>query len=110
MKAHVFAATLSSAQRSYLKGLAHALRPVVQVGGGGISDTVKAEIARVLDTHELVKVQLPGNNSASEKEDAKGELEGALPTRAHVVARLGRTVILYLEKDPTEAKVTLRRA
>jgi len=108
MKPHSFATTLTSAQKASLKGLAHALKPVVQVGGAGISDTVKAEIARSLDTHELIKVQLPGSTSAEEKKKAQEDVENALPKNAHFVGRIGRAVILYLEKDPELAKHTVR--
>lgn len=104
---HVFATELSSAQRASLKGLAHALKPVVLVGNGGITDGVKAEIARALDTHELIKIQLPGQTSADEKTSATDDLRSQLPARTHVVARIGRTVILYLEKAPEDAKILL---
>jgi RNA-binding protein len=105
---HTFALELSSSQRSALKGHAHSLRPVVQVGNGGFTDSLKAEIARGLDTHELMKIQVPGQNSAGEKKDALKELSASLPARAHVVARIGRTVILYLEKEPEDAQFTLK--
>ena len=107
-RSHAYATELSSAQRASLKGVAHALRPVVLVGNGGFTETVKAEIAHCLETHEVVKIQVPGQNTAAEKKLALEELRGHLPAHAHVVARIGRTVILYLEKEPEDAKVTLR--
>jgi RNA-binding protein len=107
-KMHAFAPELTSAQRATLKGLAHSLRPVVLMGGDGLTDGVVAEITRALEDHELIKIQVPGNNSAGEKRDALEELKGKLPERSHVVGRIGRTVILYQEQDPEEAKILLK--
>ncbi len=107
-KPHKFAETLTSSQKAALKGLAHHLKPVVQVGNSGLTPSVRAEVARALETHELVKIQLPGQNSAGEKQEAVEELGQALPQHTHVVDRIGRTAILYLEKAPDEAKITLK--
>lgn len=105
---HVYAQELTSAQRARLKGLAHALRPVVQIGSGGLSPNVIREIAQSLETHELVKIQLPGQNDASGKMAAAAELAQALPPHTHLVARVGRTLIVYLEKNPKIARLPLR--
>lgn len=105
---HAFATELTSAQRASLKGLAHALKPVVLVGNGGMTDGVAQEIARALETHELVKIQLPGQNSAGEKETVADALRARLPAHAHLVARIGRSVIVYLEKKPEDAKLILK--
>lgn len=66
-KAHRFAEQLTSQQRAALKAKAHHLKPVIQVGGQGLSATVLAEMVRALNTHELIKLQLPGQTEASEK-------------------------------------------
>jgi RNA-binding protein len=105
---HAYATELTSAQRASLKGLAHALKPVVLVGNGGITDGVVQEITHTLNTHELVKIQLPGQNSADEKEGVADTLRLRLPAHAHLVSRIGRSVILYLEKAPEDAKLILK--
>ncbi len=102
-KKHVFAKELSSQQRAKLKGLAHPLKPLVQVGGGGFSDTLVQEIAKALDHHELIKIQLPGQSDASQKKEETAALESNIPPHAHIVSRIGRMVILYLEKDPAKS-------
>ncbi|MBM3381803.1 MAG: YhbY family RNA-binding protein [Betaproteobacteria bacterium] len=107
-KAHRYAEQLTSQQRSALKGKAHHLKPVVQVGAQGLSESVLIEIKNALQTHELIKLQLPGQTDASEKKDALAELEESLPERSFVVGRIGRTVILYLEKNPEEALCPLK--
>jgi RNA-binding protein len=50
--------TLSARQRKYLRGLTHALQPVVTVADKGLSQNVMTEIELALDHHELVKIKL----------------------------------------------------
>lgn len=107
-KAHKFSELLTSAQKAKLKGLAHHLKPVVQVGSQGLSEDVLKEILLALEKHELIKIQLPSNSDAESKKGKQEELSGMLPKHAHIIGRIGRSVILYFEKDPQEAKVTLK--
>ncbi|HEX9182157.1 MAG TPA: YhbY family RNA-binding protein, partial [Burkholderiales bacterium] len=46
---------LTPAQRKMLKARAHALHPILQLGGKGLTDAVVAEIERALAHHELIK-------------------------------------------------------
>ena len=50
---------LSPTERRALKARAHALKPLVQVGGKGLTDAVVAEVERALAAHELIKVRAP---------------------------------------------------
>lgn len=99
---HKFTPSLSSSQRAKLKGLAHSLKPVVQVGGQGFSPALVSEIVRALQSHELIKIQLPGQSKSEAKETLSEELLAALPEHAHMVGRIGRNVILFLEKPKEE--------
>ena len=108
MKKKDFITILSSEQKSKLKALAHHLKPLVKIGNQGFSDSVKKEIAQALDFHELIKVQLPPDTNAKTKEETQLELLSCLPTHAHMVSRIGRTLILYLEKDSAEKKISLK--
>jgi RNA-binding protein len=53
---------LTAAERQYLKGLAHGLKPVVMIGNNGLSEAVMREIAISLDAHELIKVRVQGDD------------------------------------------------
>ncbi|NDV13364.1 ribosome assembly RNA-binding protein YhbY [Crenobacter caeni] len=53
---------LSSFERTYLKGLAHGLSPVVMIGNSGLTESVMREIAINLDAHELIKVRVLGDD------------------------------------------------
>ena len=51
---------LSERQRRYLRGLGHALNPVLLIGNAGVSPAVVAEATRALHDHELIKVKFRG--------------------------------------------------
>lgn len=101
---------LTSAQKAKLKGLAHHLKPLIQIGNQGFTENVKNEIALALDKHELIKIQLPPESSAKEKEEQKVELLAILPKKAHFVNRIGRTVILYLEKEKKQNELKSKKS
>lgn len=94
-------AALTSRQRKHLRGLAHALQPVVHVGQAGASEAVAAELDRALDAHELVKVRLhePDDKKALAAELA--ELAGA-----QLCGLVGHTVILY-RRHPETPRIRL---
>lgn len=81
---------LSGSQRRYLRGLAHTLEPVVQVGHGGVSEGVVAAVDQALTDHELIKVRL------HEPEDKRAMAEEiARASRAVLCGLVGHTAILY---------------
>jgi RNA-binding protein len=87
--------TLSGKQRQYLKGLAHALSPIVRVGKGGVTDSVVSETRKSLEIHELIKVRVDTDDSASRKELAARLAEA---TESHIAGSIGKIVILYRER------------
>jgi RNA-binding protein len=95
------AVTLTSRQRKHLRGLAHALEPVVQVGHAGVTDAVLRNVADALLAHELVKVRL--HEPEDKHEDAARLAEGA---DAALCGLVGHTVILY-RPHPEKPRITL---
>ncbi len=87
---------LTAKQRQFLKGLAHPLSPVVRVGKGGISEAVIAETRKSLEAHELIKVRVEFDDSQTRKELAE---QLATATGSHLAATIGKTVILYRERE-----------
>ena len=83
---------LTERQRRHLRGLAHALKPVVRLGNAGLSAAVAAETARALETHELIKVKAAAADRA-----ARDELFAALAQRtgSALVQRIGNVAVLY---------------
>jgi RNA-binding protein len=49
---------LSTRQKKHLRGLTHALQPVVMIADKGLTDNVMAEIESALEHHELIKIKL----------------------------------------------------
>jgi RNA-binding protein len=88
-------------QRKWLRGRAHALQSVVQVGQSGLTDAVVAAVQSALLDHELVKVRLlkPENKKAMARELAER-------TEAELCGLVGHTVILY-RAHPEEPRLRL---
>lgn len=95
---------LTGKQRRQLKGLAHGLKPLVQVGNKGVTDTVLSAVDQALTDHELIKVKLLEGCPVPRKEI--GPLI-ADPTDAHHIGLIGRVIILY-RRHPDEPTVPLR--
>ena len=85
-------AILTSAQTRFLRGQAHGLRAILQVGGKGVSPALVAEIDNALEHHELIKLKI-----AAEDREARDAMIGELAKRtdAALVQRIGHTAILY---------------
>jgi RNA-binding protein len=86
------AVALDGKQRRYLRGLAHELQPVMQIGKSGATPALLDELDRVLETHELVKVRL--------LRECPSDLNELLPLMqknlgASPVGSVGRVAILY---------------
>lgn len=84
--------TLTSRERTHLKGRAHALEPVVQIGNAGLTDAVVAEIERAIAAHELIKVRVAGP-----ARDAREALCDEICARvdAAEVQRVGKVLVLW---------------
>lgn len=89
---------LNGAQRRYLRGLAHPLKPIIFVGEGGLSEALMRALDEALASHELVKVRL--RQPPDKKAAAVALAEGSSSTVCGVV---GHTVVLYRPRpeDPT---------
>ncbi|HQQ59316.1 MAG TPA: YhbY family RNA-binding protein, partial [Thermomonas sp.] len=51
---------LTNAQIRFLRGQAHDLKAMLQVGGKGITDALVTEVELALEHHELIKVKVGG--------------------------------------------------
>jgi len=83
---------LSERQRKYLRGLGHALNPVLLIGQHGLTAAVIAEAQRALHDHELIKVKFRG----ADREGRDAGLAGlATATASVLVQRIGHTALYY---------------
>lgn len=93
---------LSNKQKQFLKGLAHPLKPIVQLGANGLTEGVVAEIDNALSFHELIKVKVP----TDDREEKALIMEAIVrETRSEKLQVIGHTLIIYRESD--ERKIQL---
>ena len=91
---------LTGSEKRELRARAHALQPVVQTGGRGLTEAVMAEVDLALTAHELIKVRLAG----MERDDRKLAAEAILKaTKAELVGAIGGIVILYRKRPEIPA-------
>ncbi len=79
-------------QRRFLRGRAHILKPIIQIGGKGLTPAVAEETARALQDHELIKVRAPGADR--EARDALFR-DLAARTGSALVHRIGHVAVFY---------------
>ena len=95
-------AKLSGSQRKWLRGQAHGLKPILRVGKQGLTDAVLDEVSAALDSHELIKLQIPAPKE--EKQEAARRVEESLGAEA--VGLIGHVLILY-RRNPDPEKRTI---
>jgi RNA-binding protein len=83
---------LSNPQKRYLRGLAHDLKPIVQVGAKGVTPAVLAELDLALEQHELVKVRVAAGDRDERETWIAALVEGS---GAGLAGRIGHVAILY---------------
>ena len=88
-------------QRKYLRGLAHDLKPIVQVGHSGVTAAVERAVDAALTDHELIKVRM---HEPEDKRALAAQLAAA--TAGEVCGLVGHTVILY-RRHPKEPAIVL---
>jgi RNA-binding protein len=95
---------LTSKQRAFLRRLAHKLKPVVHVGGDGVTRALLASVEDAFKTRELLKVKVldtaPKKARASADQIAAG-LEGV-----RIPQTIGRTIVLY-RRHPENPEIKL---
>lgn len=97
---------LTGADRRFLRAQAHGLRPAVQIGKAGVTDTVIASVDQSLLAHELIKVQF-----VDFKEEKKALIADiAARTGAEIAGIIGHQAILYRpHPDPARRRIRLPR-
>lgn len=91
---------LTSKQRRWLRGQAHGLDALVQVGKSGLSDGLIRQTDEVLGRHELIKVRFLADR------DDRREQTAALVAAAgaQLAGAIGRVAILYRQHADPEKR------
>ncbi len=97
---------LKGYQKKYLKGLGHAIKPLVFVGQKGLSPAVIKAADESLEKHELIKIKFIDFKEKGQKEEIAGIIESE--TASELVGMIGHIAIFYRQqKDPEKRKITI---
>ena len=94
---------LTGKQRHHLRGLGHALNPIVQVGKGGVDEGLIKAVDQALADHELIKIKV-GDTAELDRHAAAEEI--AAQTQSEVAQVIGNVVLLY-RANPEDPTITL---
>jgi RNA-binding protein len=94
---------LSEKQLRFLRGRAHALKPVIQVGLKALTSGVIEETRRALNDHELIKLRIQAADRDS-RDALLAELVAA--SEAVLVTRIGHVAVLF-KPNATLSKIPL---
>ena len=83
---------LTSSQSRFLRGQAHDLKALLQIGAKGLTPAFMAELDAVLEQHELVKVKI-----GAEDRETRDAMIGEIVEKsgAGLVQRIGHVAVLY---------------
>ena len=90
---------LTNNQKKFLRSKGHSLKPVVMLGQHGLSEGVLAELESSLETHELLKIKVRGDDR-EDKQQIINEIVNI--SGAHLVQVIGNVMVIYraFDKDP----------
>jgi RNA-binding protein len=94
---------LSDQQKRHLRGLGHALKPVVILGNAGLTENVAMEIDQALTHHELIKVRV----NAADRESRAALIEAiCAQSKGQAIQTIGHILLLY-RRNPKKPRVPL---
>lgn len=96
--------TLTTKQIAHLRGLAHSLSPVVMIGNNGLTENVLKEIELNLNAHELIKIQVAGDDRAARK---LMYAEICSKTNAIAVHQIGKQLVVYRASETVKEKTKI---
>lgn len=86
---------LNSKDKMALKARAHQLHAVVLIGQNGLTEEIITETSRNLDAHELIKVQVAGEDRTARIAIAEALCSA---TGAKLIQHIGKQLVLYRRK------------
>ena len=93
---------LTGKEKKYLRGLAHALNPVVIIGKNGYTGQVETQIDEALTAHELIKIKFI--DYIDEKKEIAAEIEEKLGCEC--CGSIGHTFTFFRQnEDPAKRKI-----
>lgn len=92
-------------QRSYVKKLANPMKPLTQIGKEGLTENVLSQIDKLLNDHEIVKINVLNSSMISAKEAASEVCEALT---AEFISALGNKFVVYRESRTKKRDERLR--
>ncbi len=92
---------LTGKQRSYLKKLAHNIKPMLQIGKNGVSEEFLKQLDTSLELHELIKISVLENSDRNMKEIAEILVK---ELNCEFVSSVGFKIVVYRESNTLERK------
>lgn len=92
---------LSLAHKKHLKRLAHDIKPLVQIGQKGVTETLIEAVLQAIIAHELIKIKF------LDFKDEKLVLINEIveKTQSNLVAIIGHVAILYKQNPEKESLI-----
>ena len=84
--------SLTEKQKRYLRGLTHQRKPVVIIGGAGLTENVMVEIENAIAHHELLKVRINADDRASRRAMIE---QICAQTNSILIQAIGHTASFY---------------
>ena len=85
---------LTSRQKRYLRSVSHSSKPLVIIGGNGLTQSVMDEIRTTIDYHELIKVRV----NATDNDERTAMIEKICEELGcELVFSIGHVATLYKE-------------
>lgn len=97
------AMTLTEAQKKFLRGKGHPLKPVIAIGNAGLTEGVLKEVITTIDHHELIKVKVRSADREL-RDDVIADL--CRKADAHLIKRIGNVALIY-RRNADKSKLTL---
>ena len=96
--------SLKGYQKRYLRGRAHALKPVVLVGQKELTDRIYKAVDEALKQHELIKIKLIDATDRNRKKEIIETITSQ--TESEFVGMTGHIAIIYrAHADPEKRKI-----
>lgn len=86
---------ITNKQIKFLRKSCHHIKPIVTIGGAGLTENVMSEVELALSCHELVKMKI--NGDSAERKTMIDKI--VAKTGAIVVQTIGHTASFYRQAD-----------
>ena len=92
----IFSMAITNKQIKFLREKCHHIKPVVTIGGAGLTENVMSEVELALSHHELVKMKI----NTGDRDERKTIIDKIVAaTGAALVQTIGHTASFYRKAD-----------